>query len=115
MRPSPLPHLRNIPMVSSQQLQPVASSNRIIEDQSPFLFPATKVFQKRERWPIQVTREHLNMANEGQDAVARLFRRADRNSSELIEYANDRNIPSNTSEEMASKFAWYEDELINDF
>ncbi|MBW0514535.1 hypothetical protein O181_054250 [Austropuccinia psidii MF-1] len=102
-------------MVASQQLQPVASSSRRREDQSPLLFPAAQVFQKRENWPIRVTREDPNMGSEGQESVSRLFRRVDRNSGEVVMYANDRNIPGLASEEMVSKFSWYEDELINDF
>ncbi|MBW0576639.1 hypothetical protein O181_116354 [Austropuccinia psidii MF-1] len=70
---------------------------------------------QRARWPIQVTIEDPNMANEGQDAVSRIFRGVDRNSREVIMYANDRTIPGTASEEMASKFAWWKDELINDF
>ncbi|MBW0470312.1 hypothetical protein O181_010027 [Austropuccinia psidii MF-1] len=67
-------------MVTSQQLQPVASSSRTRDDGSPLPFPATQVFQQRESWPIQVTREDPNIKNEGQDSVARLFQRIDRNS-----------------------------------
>ncbi|MBW0460532.1 hypothetical protein O181_000247 [Austropuccinia psidii MF-1] len=115
VRPSPIPPPRNSPMVTSQQPQPVASSSRRREDQSPLHFPAAQVFQKRECWPIQVPREDPNMEHDDQDSVARLLLRADRNSREVITYANDRVIPSTSSEEMASKFAWYEDELINDF
>ncbi|MBW0477006.1 hypothetical protein O181_016721 [Austropuccinia psidii MF-1] len=63
VRPSPIPQPRNSLMVTTQQLQPVASSSRIREDQSPLPFPATKVLQKREHWPIWVTREDPNMAN----------------------------------------------------
>ncbi|MBW0535991.1 hypothetical protein O181_075706 [Austropuccinia psidii MF-1] len=48
MRPSPIPQPRNYPMITSQQLQPVASSNRRIEENSPFPFPSNQVFQKRE-------------------------------------------------------------------
>ncbi|MBW0583869.1 hypothetical protein O181_123584 [Austropuccinia psidii MF-1] len=114
-RPALIPALRPSPIVTSQQLQPVSSSSRISEELSPFPFPAAQVFQQRERWPIQVTREDQNLANENQDAVARLFRRVDRNSTELIEHANDRTINGIASEKMAAKFAGYEDELINDF
>ncbi|MBW0501592.1 hypothetical protein O181_041307 [Austropuccinia psidii MF-1] len=94
-------------MVTSQQLKPVASSSRRRQDQSPFPFPAVQVFQKREHWPIWVTIEDKNMANEGQDSVARLFIRFDRNSREVIMYANDRTIPGTASEAMAAKFSWY--------
>ncbi|MBW0521457.1 hypothetical protein O181_061172 [Austropuccinia psidii MF-1] len=102
-------------MVTSQQPQPVASRSRRREDTSPFPFPAAQVFQCRDQWPIRVTREDPNTASENQDAVARLFRRVDRNSREVIMYANDRTIPGAASEEMAAKLSWYEDELINDF
>ncbi|MBW0468389.1 hypothetical protein O181_008104 [Austropuccinia psidii MF-1] len=95
-------------MVTSQQLKPVASSSRRREDQLPFPFPAAQEFQQREHWPIQITRKDPNMANDGQDAVDRLPRRVDRNGREVITYANDRLIPGAASEEMASKFAWYE-------
>ncbi|MBW0566548.1 hypothetical protein O181_106263 [Austropuccinia psidii MF-1] len=63
----------------------------------------------------QVTREDPNTASENQDAVAHLFKNVDRNSREVIMYANDRTIPGTASEEMAEKVSWYEDELINDF
>ncbi|MBW0461796.1 hypothetical protein O181_001511 [Austropuccinia psidii MF-1] len=102
-------------MVTSQQLQPLTGSSRRREYKSPFLFPATQVFQKRKCCLIHVTREDPNMEIEGQESVARLFRRVDRNSREVIMYSNDRTIPSTSSEEMASKFSWYEDEFINDF
>ncbi|MBW0499324.1 hypothetical protein O181_039039 [Austropuccinia psidii MF-1] len=113
VRPSPIPQPRNSLMVTTQQLQPVASSSRRREDQSPLPFPATQVFQQREHWPVLDNREDPNMANEGQNAVARFFMRVDRNSREVSMYFNDRNIPGTGSEEMAAKFSWYEDELIN--
>ncbi|MBW0523995.1 hypothetical protein O181_063710 [Austropuccinia psidii MF-1] len=115
MRPSPILQPRNSPMVTSQQLQPVVSSSRRREDKFPQLFPSSQVFQKREHCLIRVTREEPNMENKGQDAVARLFRRVDRNIREVIEYANNRTIPGNASQEMAAKLFWYENELINDF
>ncbi|MBW0545972.1 hypothetical protein O181_085687 [Austropuccinia psidii MF-1] len=114
-RPSPIQQSRNSPIVNSQQRQPVASTSKRREELSSLLFPATQVFQGRDQWPIQVTRENPNTASDNQDAVARLLRRVDRNSRELIMYANDRTIPGTASEEMSAKFAWYEDELINDF
>ncbi|MBW0510214.1 hypothetical protein O181_049929 [Austropuccinia psidii MF-1] len=73
VRPSPIPQSIHSPIVTSQQLSPVASFSRRREEISPFLFPATQVFQQRENWPIQVTREDQNMSTENQDAVARLF------------------------------------------
>ncbi|MBW0477894.1 hypothetical protein O181_017609 [Austropuccinia psidii MF-1] len=93
VRPSPSQKQRKSPITTPQQLQPVASSSR-----------------RRD-----VTREDPNAASENQEAVARLFRRVDRNSREVIMYANDRTIPGTASQEMAAKFASYEDELINDF
>ncbi|MBW0496572.1 hypothetical protein O181_036287 [Austropuccinia psidii MF-1] len=50
--PSPSPKPRNSPMVTFQQLQPVASSSQRREDCSPFPFPVAQVFQQREHWPI---------------------------------------------------------------
>ncbi|MBW0502780.1 hypothetical protein O181_042495 [Austropuccinia psidii MF-1] len=96
-------------MVTSQNLKPVASSSKRRGDHSPLLFPTTQVLQKREHWPIQVTREDLNMENEGQYSVARFLRRVDRNSRVVNMYANDRKIPGTASEDMASMFAWYSD------
>ncbi|MBW0557830.1 hypothetical protein O181_097545 [Austropuccinia psidii MF-1] len=115
VRPSPIQQPRNSPIVTSQQLQPVASTSRRREELSPLPFPSAQVFQRRDCWPIQVTREDPNMVSENQDAVARLFRRVDRNSREVIMYDNDRTIPRTASEGMAERFSWYEDELINYF
>ncbi|MBW0502393.1 hypothetical protein O181_042108 [Austropuccinia psidii MF-1] len=115
VRPSPIQQPRNSPIVTSQQIQPVASTSRRREELSPFPFPAAQLFQGRDRLPIQVTREDPNTVSENQDALARLFRRVHRNSREVSMYANDRTIPGTASEEMAAKFAWYEDDLINDF
>ncbi|MBW0467567.1 hypothetical protein O181_007282 [Austropuccinia psidii MF-1] len=115
VRPSPVQQSRSLPIVNSQQLQPVASTSRRREELPLLLFPAAQVFQPRDQWPIRVTREHPNMASDNQDAVARLFRRVDMNSREVIMYAYDRTIPGTASEEMAGKSSWYEFELINDF
>ncbi|MBW0577446.1 hypothetical protein O181_117161 [Austropuccinia psidii MF-1] len=115
VRPSPSQQPRNSPITTSQQLQPVASSSRRRDSLSPLPFPATQVFQRRDCWPTQITREDPNAASEKQESGARLFRRVDRNSREVIMYANDRTIPGTASERMAAKFSWYEDELINDF
>ncbi|MBW0537829.1 hypothetical protein O181_077544 [Austropuccinia psidii MF-1] len=87
----------------------MASSRRRRDGFSPLLFPAAQVFQRRNCWPIRVTREDPKAESENQEAVARLFRRVDRNNREVIMYANDRAIPGTASEEMASNFAWYED------
>ncbi|MBW0513136.1 hypothetical protein O181_052851 [Austropuccinia psidii MF-1] len=102
-------------MFTFRKSKPGAGSSRRREDQFPLPFPATQVFQKRERWPIWFTREDPNMENETQDSVARLFRRADITSREVISYDNYRMIPQTSSEEMAAKFVWYDDELLNDF
>ncbi|MBW0491956.1 hypothetical protein O181_031671 [Austropuccinia psidii MF-1] len=97
------------PHLVSPQLQPVASSSIRREYQLRLPFTAAQVFQQRKGWPIQVTTEDPNMANNGQEAGARLFRRVYRNSREVITYANDSMIPGTASEEMAAKFEWYED------
>ncbi|MBW0546865.1 hypothetical protein O181_086580 [Austropuccinia psidii MF-1] len=112
---SPTQKPRNSPIATSQHLQPMASSSRKIEGFSPFPLPSAKVFQRRDRWPIRVTREDPNAESESQEAVARLLRRGDRNITEVIIYANDITITGTDSEEMAAKFSWYDDELINDF
>ncbi|MBW0519238.1 hypothetical protein O181_058953 [Austropuccinia psidii MF-1] len=112
--PSPNQKPRNSPIATSQQLQPMASCSRR-DGLSPLPFPAAQVFQRKDHWPILITREDPNAVSENQEAVARSFRRVDRNSREVIMYANDRTIPGTASEEMAEKFAWYEDELLNDF
>ncbi|MBW0571061.1 hypothetical protein O181_110776 [Austropuccinia psidii MF-1] len=61
VRPSPIQKSRNSPIVSSQQLQRVASTSRISEKLSPFQLPAAQVFQHRDQWPIHVTKEDPNM------------------------------------------------------
>ncbi|MBW0493191.1 hypothetical protein O181_032906 [Austropuccinia psidii MF-1] len=105
IRPSSIQQPRSSHIITSQQLQPMASSSRTRDGFSPLPFPAAQVFQRRDCWPIGVTTEDPNAASENQDAVARLFRRADRNSREVIMYANDRTIPGTASEEMAEKFS----------
>ncbi|MBW0548258.1 hypothetical protein O181_087973 [Austropuccinia psidii MF-1] len=70
VRPSPVQQPRNSPITTSSQLQPVASSSRRRDGFSPLPFAAAQVFQRRERWPIRVTREDPNTASENQDAVA---------------------------------------------
>ncbi|MBW0512797.1 hypothetical protein O181_052512 [Austropuccinia psidii MF-1] len=114
VRPSLIQQPRNSPIITSQQLQPMASSSRR-DGFSPLLFPAAQVFQRSNFWPIQVTREDPNVESENQEAGARLFRTVDRNSREVIMYSNYRTILGTASEEMAAKFSWYEYELINDF
>ncbi|MBW0578250.1 hypothetical protein O181_117965 [Austropuccinia psidii MF-1] len=111
VRPSPVQQSRNSPIVNSQQLQPVASTSRRREEIPPFPFPDSQGFQHRDQWPMHVTREDQNMASDKQDAVARLLRSVDRNSREVIMYANDRAILGTASEEMAATFSWYEDEF----
>ncbi|MBW0539543.1 hypothetical protein O181_079258 [Austropuccinia psidii MF-1] len=107
VRPSPIPQHRNSPKVISQQPQPVASTCRRREELSPLPFPASQLFQRQDQWPIPVTREDPNTAIQNHDAVARLFRRVDRNSRDVSMYANYRTIPGTASEEMAENFAWY--------
>ncbi|MBW0481372.1 hypothetical protein O181_021087 [Austropuccinia psidii MF-1] len=55
------------------QLQPVSSTG-MEEDRFPLPFPAAQFFQRRDNFPVRVTREEPNVGNESQDAVARLFR-----------------------------------------
>ncbi|MBW0510244.1 hypothetical protein O181_049959 [Austropuccinia psidii MF-1] len=93
----------------------MASCSRRRDGFSSLLFPAAQVFQRRDCWPIQATREDTNVASENKEAVARLFRRVDRRSREVIMYANDRTIPGTASEEIATNVSSYQDELINDF
>ncbi|MBW0461467.1 hypothetical protein O181_001182 [Austropuccinia psidii MF-1] len=115
MRPSPIAHPRPSPVLSSQKLKPVSRTNRRREVRLPLRFPDAQVFQIRECWPVRVSREDPNVGNEGQDDVARSFWRVYSNSGEEIMYGNDIMMPGTASEEMAAKFIWYEDELINDF
>ncbi|MBW0524752.1 hypothetical protein O181_064467 [Austropuccinia psidii MF-1] len=115
VRPSPIQQPRNSRIITPQQLQPMVSFSRRRDGFSPFPFPATQVFQRRDHWPIRVTKEDPNAASENKEAVARLLRRDDRNSREVIVYANDRTIPGTSSEDMAAKLSWYEYELINNF
>ncbi|MBW0565322.1 hypothetical protein O181_105037 [Austropuccinia psidii MF-1] len=63
VRPSPIQKSRKSPIVTSQQLQPVASTSRRREQLSPLPFPAAQVFQHRDQRPIQVTREDSNIVN----------------------------------------------------
>ncbi|MBW0571864.1 hypothetical protein O181_111579 [Austropuccinia psidii MF-1] len=115
VRPSRIQQSKTSPIVTFQQLQPAASPSRRREELSPLPLPAAQVFQQRDHWPIHITSQDPNTASENQDAVARMFRRVDRNSREVIMYANDRTIHGTSSEEMAAKFAWYEDEFIDYF
>ncbi|MBW0524266.1 hypothetical protein O181_063981 [Austropuccinia psidii MF-1] len=48
VRPSPIQQPRNSPIVTSQQLQPMASTSRRREELSPLLFPASEVLQHRD-------------------------------------------------------------------
>ncbi|MBW0545685.1 hypothetical protein O181_085400 [Austropuccinia psidii MF-1] len=77
VRPSPSQQPRNSPITTSQQLQPMASSSRRRDGLSPFPSPASQVFQRKDCWPIQITREDPNAESENQEAVSRLFRRGD--------------------------------------
>ncbi|MBW0560966.1 hypothetical protein O181_100681 [Austropuccinia psidii MF-1] len=60
VRPSPSQKPRNSPITTSQQLQPMASSSKRRDGLSPLPFPAAQVFQRRDFWPIQITREDPN-------------------------------------------------------
>ncbi|MBW0481898.1 hypothetical protein O181_021613 [Austropuccinia psidii MF-1] len=73
LRPDLIPQPRKSPMITYQKLQPVGSSSKQSKYEFPVLFPVTQVFQRREHWPVWVTRKDLNMENEGKDSVARLF------------------------------------------
>ncbi|MBW0524519.1 hypothetical protein O181_064234 [Austropuccinia psidii MF-1] len=55
VRPSPIIQSRNSPIVTSQQLQPVARSSRRREELSPLPFLSAQWFWQRELLPIQVT------------------------------------------------------------
>ncbi|MBW0541722.1 hypothetical protein O181_081437 [Austropuccinia psidii MF-1] len=48
VRPSPIQQPRNSPIVTSQKLQPVASTSRKREELSPLPFSAAQVFQRRD-------------------------------------------------------------------
>ncbi|MBW0536069.1 hypothetical protein O181_075784 [Austropuccinia psidii MF-1] len=52
VRPSPIHQPRNSPIVTSQQLQPVASTRRRREELSPLAFTSSQLFQHRNCWPI---------------------------------------------------------------
>ncbi|MBW0532033.1 hypothetical protein O181_071748, partial [Austropuccinia psidii MF-1] len=103
------------PAYSCHHSSCLKSSSKTIPHSTAQKLTHGQVFKCQDQWPIQATREDTNMESENQDAVARLFRRVGRNSREVIMYANDRAIPGTASEEMAAKFSWYEDELINEF
>ncbi|MBW0505517.1 hypothetical protein O181_045232 [Austropuccinia psidii MF-1] len=113
MKPSPTSQPRPSPVLTSHHLQPVARSSQGGEDLSPLPFPASQVLHHWENWSLMVTREDPTVVNEGQDSVSKLLIRVDRNSREVILYANDRMFLGTTSEETVSKFSLYEDELIN--
>ncbi|MBW0500702.1 hypothetical protein O181_040417 [Austropuccinia psidii MF-1] len=114
MKPSPIPQPRLSPVLTSKQFQRVASTSRKY-NLFPLPFQDTQVFQNREHWAIRATREDPNVVNKGKDGVDRLFGKVNRNSREVIIYANDRMIPGTSFEEMASKFSWYGDELKKNF
>ncbi|MBW0527833.1 hypothetical protein O181_067548 [Austropuccinia psidii MF-1] len=113
MKSSPIKKPRPSPVLTSQQLKPVARTRRRREDWLPLPFPASQVLQNRNNWPIRLTRKDPAVVNEGQYSVAMLFRRVDRNSREVIVYDNDKMISGTSSEEMPQKFLWYEDKLIS--
>ncbi|MBW0572153.1 hypothetical protein O181_111868 [Austropuccinia psidii MF-1] len=104
---SPIPYSRPSPMPSSKQLKPVESTSRRREDIVTLAFLATQVFQRRESWPVRVTREDPNISNEAQYSVFTIFHRVEENSREVMVYATDRMDPCNASEDMTAKFVWY--------
>ncbi|MBW0591609.1 hypothetical protein O181_131324 [Austropuccinia psidii MF-1] len=102
-------------MPPSSNLKPVASTpNRSRVERSPLPLPDAEVPSRIENYPVRVTREDPNVVTEPQDSLERLFRRVDRNSREIVAYLNDRIIPEAASEEIDSRYVWYEDELINE-
>ncbi|MBW0580407.1 hypothetical protein O181_120122 [Austropuccinia psidii MF-1] len=113
IRPSLIPAVIPSPIVTSQQLQPVASSSRRREEL--FRFLPLKSFNKGSFGPSELPEKSQIWWVKIKMLWPGFFRRVDRNSRELIEYANDRTIPGTASEEMDEIFAWYEDELLNDF
>ncbi|MBW0465201.1 hypothetical protein O181_004916 [Austropuccinia psidii MF-1] len=115
MKPSPIPQPRLSPFLTSHQLKPVVSTSQRREDQLPFPFPAAQVSQNWELWPIRVTREDPTVVNDGQNTASILLKSVDRNSRELIVYANERMVSGTASEEIASKLTCYEDKLISKF
>ncbi|MBW0554224.1 hypothetical protein O181_093939 [Austropuccinia psidii MF-1] len=48
VRPSPIQEPMSSPIITSQQLQPMASSSRRIDVFSPLPFPAAQVMQRRD-------------------------------------------------------------------
>ncbi|MBW0482467.1 hypothetical protein O181_022182 [Austropuccinia psidii MF-1] len=114
MKPSLIPKSRPSPVLTSHQSQPVACTSQRRDNWSPLPFPAAQVFQRLKCWAIKVTREDPTVVNGGQDAVTLWLRRADRHSREIILYAKNGIIPGTASEEMPSKYSWYEVELMNE-
>ncbi|MBW0491141.1 hypothetical protein O181_030856 [Austropuccinia psidii MF-1] len=109
MKTSPIPQPRSSPVLTSHSLQPVARTRtRRRGNKLTLPFPDTQAFQNRKNLPIRVKIE-------GKYAVARFFRKFDKNSKEDIMHSNDIIIPGTAYEEMAVKLAWYKDELINNF
>ncbi|MBW0540220.1 hypothetical protein O181_079935 [Austropuccinia psidii MF-1] len=104
VRPSPIPHPRNSPMVTSNSynLWPAPKEEEKIDHLHYFLFPA-----------------YLRKGNVGLSGLpgkiqiwqtmTRMLRRVDRNRREVITYAIDRMIPGMSFEEKAAKSSWYED------
>ncbi|MBW0557410.1 hypothetical protein O181_097125 [Austropuccinia psidii MF-1] len=99
-----------------KHIKTVASTSNFDRvEQSPLLYAASHLFQRRDCFPIRFKREDPNAGDVGQDSIASIFRRVDRNSREVIVYAYDSIIPGADSGDKASKVALYEDELINSF
>ncbi|MBW0586215.1 hypothetical protein O181_125930 [Austropuccinia psidii MF-1] len=84
MRQSPIPYPRTSPVLTYQQLQPVTNTSRRREERPSLPFPAAQVFQRIEHFPIRAMREDSAVGNEVQDAMAKIFRSAYRNITEVI-------------------------------
>ncbi|MBW0485887.1 hypothetical protein O181_025602 [Austropuccinia psidii MF-1] len=90
LRPSPITHPRPSAMITSHQLQPVINISIRNKDRLPLPFTAAQVSHRIEYWPFRATREDSKVVDQGEYSVASLFRRIERNSREVIMYANDR-------------------------
>ncbi|MBW0577792.1 hypothetical protein O181_117507 [Austropuccinia psidii MF-1] len=89
VRQSPIPQPSQSPFLNFQQLQHLTSTSRRREYQSPFPVTVYQVLQGRENFPSGIP---PSVVNEVQDTVAMSLRRVDRNSMEVIMYANNRMI-----------------------
>ncbi|MBW0551452.1 hypothetical protein O181_091167 [Austropuccinia psidii MF-1] len=74
IRQSLIPQPRPSEVLNSQKFQTVARASRRGKYWLPLPFPASEEFQRRDLWPIRVTREYPNVVKKGKDAVARCHR-----------------------------------------